>query len=64
MALQLKVPKMACSTCVNTITTAVRTVDSKAIVQADPKSKLVSVETQASETAIKEAMASAGYPAA
>lgn len=64
MTLQLKVPKMACSACVNTITTAVRTVDSNAIVQADLKSKLVSVETQAPETAIKEAMASAGYPAA
>ncbi len=64
MTLQLKVPKLACSACVNTITTAVRTVDSKAIVQADSKSKLVSVETQAPETTIKQAMASAGYPAA
>ena len=64
MALQLKVPKMACSACVNTITKAVKTVDPSATVQAEPKTKLVSVETQAPETAIKEAIAAVGYPAA
>ncbi len=62
MALQLIVPKMACSACVSTITKAVRTVDSNATVQAEPKTKLVSVETQATETAIKEALANVGYP--
>lgn len=64
MTLQLKVPKMACSACVNTITKAVKTIDTNATVQADPKTKIVSVETQASETAIKKAIAAVGYPAA
>lgn len=64
MVFQLKVPKMACSACVNTITKAVKTVDPNATIQAAPKTKLVSVETQASETKIKEAIAAAGYPAA
>lgn len=64
MAFQLKVPKMACSACVNTITKAVKTVDPKATVQAATKTKLLSVETQASETKIKEAIAAAGYPVA
>jgi len=64
MTLTLKVPKMACSACVNTITKAIKTVDATATVQAEPKTKLVNVETQASETVIKEALASVGYPTA
>jgi copper chaperone len=62
MTLQLTVPKMACSACVNTITKAIKTVDPNATVQAEPKTKLVIVETQASQTAITEAIAAAGYP--
>ncbi len=64
MTLQLKVPKIACSACVNTVTKAVKTVDPTAKVEADTKTKLVNIETQQSETAIKEAIAAAGYPAA
>lgn len=64
MTLELKVPKMACAACVNTITEAVKTVDPNANVQAAPKTKMVLVETQASELAIKKAIADAGYPAA
>jgi copper chaperone len=64
MTLTLKVPKMACSACVNTITKAIKTVDATATVQAEPKTKLVNVETQASETVVKEALASVGYPTA
>ncbi|MGE5655280.1 MAG: heavy-metal-associated domain-containing protein [Actinomycetota bacterium] len=64
MALQLRVPKIACSACVDTVTKAVKTVDPSASVQADPKTKMVSVETKASETAVKEAIAKVGYPAA
>ncbi|QLE55792.1 heavy-metal-associated domain-containing protein [Nostoc sp. TCL26-01] len=64
MTIQLTVPNMACSACANNITNAVKTVDVDAIVQADPQTKLVSVETQASETSIKDALAAAGYPSA
>lgn len=64
MILQLKVPKMACSACADTITKAIKTVDPSATVQTEPKTKLVSVETQAPETAIKAAIATVGYPAA
>ncbi|HEY9649160.1 MAG TPA: heavy-metal-associated domain-containing protein [Coleofasciculaceae cyanobacterium] len=62
MTIELKVPSMACSACADTITKAVKTVDGDATVQADPKTKLVSVETQASEAAIKDAITAAGYP--
>ncbi|HEY9624205.1 MAG TPA: heavy-metal-associated domain-containing protein [Crinalium sp.] len=60
--LQLTVPSMACSACANTITKAVKAVDPDATVQADPKTKQVSVETSASDTAVKQAIAAAGYP--
>lgn len=61
MALQLKVPNMACSACSDTITKAIQEIDPAATVQADPKTKLVEVDTQASETAIRDAIVTAGY---
>ncbi len=56
MTLQLTVPNMACSACANNITNAVKTIDASAIVQADPTTKLVSVDTQASATAIQPSL--------
>jgi copper chaperone len=61
MTLQLKVPNMACSACGTTITEAIKAIDPTATVQADPKTKLVNVETQAPEVAVKEAVIAAGY---
>ncbi|AUS99941.1 heavy metal transporter [Nostoc sp. CENA543] len=63
MTIQLTVPNMSCSVCASKITNAVKSVDAEAIVDADPQTKLVNVESQASETAIKDALAAAGYPA-
>ncbi|MBD2666263.1 heavy metal transport/detoxification protein [Richelia sinica FACHB-800] len=62
MTIQLTVPGMACSTCANNITNAVKSLDANAHVEADPKTKLVNIDTQVSETAIKEALVAAGYP--
>lgn len=62
MNMELKVPSMACSACSDTITKAIKAVDPNAVVQADPKTKLVNVETEKPETAIRDAIASAGYP--
>ncbi|MBD1869208.1 heavy-metal-associated domain-containing protein [Cyanobacteria bacterium FACHB-471] len=64
MALELQVPNMACSACSDTITKAIKAIDPAATVQADPKTKQVKVETQQSETAVKQAIADAGYTAA
>jgi copper chaperone len=64
MTLQLKVPNMACSACGDTITSAVMAIDPTATVQADPKTKQVNIETQASEAAIKTAITTAGYSVA
>ena len=62
MTLQLKVPTMACSACVNTIAQAVKTVDPAAVVEADVKTKLVTIQTVKPESEVKFAIASAGYP--
>ena len=64
MAIELKVPGMACGGCGKTIIKAIQSVDPSAEVQTDPKSKQVKVETQAKESSIREAIAAAGYPAA
>lgn len=64
MSLQLTVPNMACSACSDTITTAIKSIDPNASVTADPKTKLVSIETQASESSIKQAITDAGYTVA
>ncbi|HEY9693985.1 MAG TPA: heavy-metal-associated domain-containing protein [Oculatellaceae cyanobacterium] len=61
MKLQIKVPNMACSACGETITKAVMAITPDATVQADPKTKFVSIEMIASESAITEAIVSAGY---
>lgn len=64
MTLQLTVPNLACSSCVKVVTAAVKTVAPDPTIQANTKTKLVNVETQALETAIKEAITVAGYPTA
>jgi copper chaperone len=59
MKLQLKVPSMVCGSCAETITKAVRAVDPTAVVVANPKTKLVEVETQQPQERIARAIADA-----
>ena len=61
MAIQLKVPSIACSGCADTITKAIKNHESTANVQIDVEQKIVTVETKASEDSIKQAIASAGH---
>lgn len=64
MTLQLKVPKLACAACINTVTQAVKSIDATAKVEADAKTKMVRIDTQHSEAEIKRAITAVGYPAA
>lgn len=64
MTIELKVPNMACGACAKTITQAVIDIDPKASVKAEPKTKQVIINTQASESSIREALDTAGYPPA
>ena len=63
MKIQLNIPGISCGGCVSTVTQAIKAVGTNAIVQGDPKTKTVSVETESSESVIKAAIAKAGYPA-
>lgn len=64
MILQFKVPNMACSACGETITNAIKAIDPAATVQTDSKTKLVEVDTQASEAEISQAITESGYTVA
>ncbi len=64
MTLQFQVPNMACSACGEKITKAIEAIDPTATVQTDPKTKQVSVETQATEIEIEQAITDAGYTVA
>ncbi len=64
MTIELKVPNMACGACAKTITQALINIDPRATVKVDPKTKKVTVESNASESSVREAIAAAGYPAA
>lgn len=61
MAIELTIPDLACVACVDTVTKAIQAVDAAAQVRADPTTKQVEVITQASESAIKQAIVEAGY---
>ncbi|MFE4108021.1 heavy-metal-associated domain-containing protein [Almyronema epifaneia] len=62
--LKITVPTMACATCAATIMKAVHAVDPEAEVEADPATKLVKINTEASNAEITEALVAAGYPIA
>jgi copper chaperone len=64
MTLQMTIPDMACSACSDTITSAIKTIDAAATIHANLKTKEVVVETQAAESAIKQAITNAGYTVA
>lgn len=62
MTLDLVIPKLACSACVETVTRTVHDLDPAAEVEADPKTKQVRITTNASTEAIYTALSGAGYP--
>ncbi|MBT9313624.1 heavy-metal-associated domain-containing protein [Leptothoe kymatousa] len=64
MTLQLTVPNMACDACAKNITNAIKTLDEQATVTADPKTKLVNIETETAEASVRDALEKAGYPPA
>lgn len=61
MTIELKVPDMACGACVQAITEAINKLDNQASVIADTQTKEVKVETQVSESSVRNAITEAGY---
>ncbi|MGO3741667.1 heavy-metal-associated domain-containing protein [Kerstersia sp.] len=60
---EFQIPRMKCGGCAAAITQAIKALDPQAVVQADPASKRVSVQSAASEEALLAALEKAGYPA-
>ncbi len=61
MTLTLKVPSIACEACARTITRVIENQQPEARVSVNVADKLVTVETNASESAVKEAILSVGH---
>lgn len=61
MTIILKVPSIACNVCAETITKAIKNEQPSAQVNIDVAGKIVTVETDAPETQIKNAIISAGH---
>jgi copper chaperone len=61
MLLEFIVPDMACSSCVKSITQAIRSLDGSAEVEADPDTKHVSVSTSRARIEIEQTILAAGY---
>lgn len=62
MTLEFTIPKLACSACVETVTTTVRGLDANAEVEADPTTKRVVISSSSPETDLRQALNAAGYP--
>ena len=61
MTLKLHVPSIACSGCGDTITKAIKTLESDAAVTVDVAAKTVTIEAKASEESIKQAVIATGH---
>ncbi|NET57905.1 MAG: heavy-metal-associated domain-containing protein [Symploca sp. SIO2E6] len=57
----LKVPSIACDSCAKTITEEILSHESEARVKVDLTTKIVSIESEASEEAIKQMISSVGH---
>ena len=61
MALELKVPSMVCNGCVETVSKAIKTVESDAEVDINLETKMVKVDAKASPESIKQAITATGH---
>ncbi|ANV89245.1 heavy-metal-associated domain-containing protein [Picosynechococcus sp. PCC 8807] len=61
MEFTITVPTIACEVCGQTITKAIQNHDQKAQVAVDVPSKVVSIQTTLSETALKNIITEAGH---
>jgi len=61
MPLKFIVPDMACSSCVKSITQAIRSLDGSAEVDVDPDTKHVTVTTSRARIEIEQTIMAMGY---
>jgi copper chaperone len=61
MNIELKVPSIACQVCAETITKAIKNSEPNAQINVNIDTKIVTVETNASESKIKQIIIEAGH---
>ena len=61
MTLKLKVPSIVCDGCASDISESITTMEPDAKVDVDVPAKMVTVDAQASEETIKQAIVAAGH---
>ncbi len=61
MTMNFKVPSMVCEGCIDTIKDAIITHEPEAKVEIDLDSKLVKVDTEASEESIRQVITAVGH---
>lgn len=61
--MELKIENMTCGGCAKSVTRAIQSVDPTARVETNPATRLVSVETTATEAELHQVLQDAGYPA-
>ncbi|RYH06371.1 heavy-metal-associated domain-containing protein [Tropicimonas sp. IMCC6043] len=61
--MQFYIENMTCFGCARSVTKAIQSVDTGAVVNADPENRRIDVETSATRAEIEAVLAEAGYPA-
>lgn len=60
--MQFHLDNMTCGGCARTVTKAIQSVDANANVVTDPPTRLVNIETSASQDQVVAALREAGFP--
>lgn len=63
MSFKISVPSIGCSSCIETITKAIQSVDSSALIAGDVPTKSIEVTSQLTESQIRDLIESAGHQA-
>ncbi len=61
--MQLHIENMTCGGCARSVKVAILSVDPDARVEADPPTRTVTVETTASDSAVRKVLSDAGFDA-
>lgn len=61
--MKLRIESMTCGGCARSVSRAIQSVDPNALIETDPASRMVKVETTATSAALQQVLEEAGYPA-
>lgn len=62
--MELRMESITCGGCTRSVTRAIQSVDPNALIETDPVSRMVKIETTATAEALRQVLEEAGYPPA